>query len=62
MGGCVQVPIWVRGMGGGKQRLRLLLRYEREGASSSAKSLPLHRFVEIGQVRAWQRLVTSWRG
>lgn len=30
-GQSLEVPIWVRGLGGGKQALRLLLRYERAG-------------------------------
>lgn len=29
-GGCVRIPVWVRGLGGGKQRLRILVRYERQ--------------------------------
>lgn len=44
-GQSLSVPVWVRGLGGGKQTLRLLLRYEREGgvpssSSSSSSSSP----------------------
>ena len=37
-GATVRVPVWVRGLGGGKQTLRILVRYERHGALATASS------------------------
>lgn len=34
-GGSLTVPVWVRGLGGGKQTLRLLIRYQRAGGPSA---------------------------
>ena len=30
-GETARVPVWVRGMGGGKQPIKILVRYERDG-------------------------------
>jgi len=54
-GGCtVRVPVWVRGLGGGKQTLRVLVRYERQqatggGGTAVGTESQEYRYTEVAQ-------------
>ena len=49
-GATVRVPVWVRGLGGGKQTLRILVRYERQGTAgttAAGASSQDYRYTEV---------------